>query len=164
MPNNLSDLMKQGMRQWVSGVAIITTLDENGRPHAMTASSFTSVSDSPASILVCINKSARMANSLHLGKTHFCANLLSVEHEALSNLCATPDAYDQRFNQGDWDVSRTPRLNNAAAVFECVVDQLNEYGTHYVVIGRVLDVAIDARSANPLCYWDGRYRQLTQVS
>ncbi len=162
MPNNLSELMKQGMRQWASGVAIITTLDDSGHPHAMTASSFTSVSDSPASILVCINKSARMANSLHLGKTHFCANLLRAEHEALSNLCATPDAYDQRFSQGDWNVFGTPRLKDAAAVFECVVDQMIEYGTHYVVIGRVLDVAVNVEAPNPLCYCNGRYRKLAQ--
>ena len=166
MPHALSDLMKQGMRQWASGVAIVSAKDAQGHLHAMTASSLTSVSDSPPSLLVCINKNARMSSVLENGSARFCVNILAYEHEHLSNLCATPDAYDRGFNEGHWDTSTTAKLLDALAVFECVVDQRVEYGTHFIVIGKIESVAVLASSKaepNPLCYCSGGYRQLQKL-
>lgn len=155
----LADTLKLGMRQWASGVSIISARDEHGEPQAMTASSLTSISDAPASLLVCVNHSARMANVLQPG-TPFCANLLGTQHENLSNICASPDTHEQRFQEGDWNTAGVPKLNDALAVFECVVDQVITYGTHQIVIGKLTGGQAIQAPETPLCYWNGSYRQL----
>lgn len=158
---SLADAMKKGMRQWASGVSVISARDAQGQPHAMTASSLTSISDQPASLLVCINQNARMASLLQRG-IRFCANLLAENHETLSNLCASPDAQDKRFEEGRWHLAATPRLADAPAVFECEVDKVVSYGTHEIVIGKIVQVFLYEATTGPLCYWDGGYRKLEQ--
>ncbi len=155
----IADAMKKGMRQWASGVSVISTRDDQGQPQAMTVSSLTSVSDNPASLLVCINETTRMASILKKGQI-FCANLLTQEHETLSNLCASPGKQDERFEEGRWHLAATPRLADASAVFECEVDSVVPYGTHFVVIGKINQVYLNDVDASPLCYWNGGYQSL----
>ena len=42
------------MSDFATGVTVITTVDEVGQPHSMTANSFTSVCLEPPVVLVCI--------------------------------------------------------------------------------------------------------------
>ena len=164
MSNNLdqktlADAMREGMRQWASGVSIISARDDQGEPQAMTASSLTSISDNPASLLVCVNQNARMAAVLQQGQ-RFCANVLAAEHESLSNLCASPDAHEKRFESDEWLLEGTPRITSALSTFECEVDKVVTYGTHEVVIGKIIAVFTRDNEGSPLCYWNGGYRQL----
>jgi flavin reductase (DIM6/NTAB) family NADH-FMN oxidoreductase RutF len=47
-----------------TGVTIVTVLDTEGRPHGMTASSFTSVSLNPPLVLVCVDHRAQVLEHL----------------------------------------------------------------------------------------------------
>lgn len=157
---DLASQMKLGMRQWASGVSVIAARDEQGEPHAMTASSLTSVSDAPPSLLVCVNTKARMAGIVGVVGAQFSVNLLGSQHQAVSNACATPDMYDKRFTIGGWDTSTIPKLMDAPAVFECEVAEVVTYGTHLVVIGRIHNVVLHNQPSTPLCYWNGGYQSL----
>ncbi|WP_053981172.1 flavin reductase family protein [Marinagarivorans algicola] len=159
VPMDLADAMKKGMRQWASGVAVISTKDTSGLPHAMTASSLTSVTDNPPSLLVCVNKSARMAGMLTT-ETLFCANLLTEQQQSLSNACANPAEQDKRFDDASWDIQGTPRLTSASVSFECRVVNSVPQGTHNIVVGEIIAVHFNAQSTLPLCYWNGGYQRL----
>src|SRR6478609_3903628 len=50
--------LRRAFGTFVTGVTVITTLDEDGTPRGMTANSFTSVSLDPPLLLVCVGKSA----------------------------------------------------------------------------------------------------------
>jgi len=50
---------RDAMARFPSGVTIVTTYDETGRPCGFTASSFCSVSADPPLVLVCLARSAR---------------------------------------------------------------------------------------------------------
>ena len=52
------------MRHLAASVSIISAKDSGGKPYAMTASSVTSLSMEPPSILVCVNKSAGIHKAL----------------------------------------------------------------------------------------------------
>lgn len=156
---DLADAMKQGMRQWASGVAIISAKAPDGVPHAMTASSLTSVSDNPPSLLVCVNQSARMAAVLE-ANTSFCVNILTQSQQLISNACANPKQQDKRFEDESWDLSATPRLASAAVSFECKVVNSVEQGTHNIVIGEITAVHMGEQNTQPLCYWNGAYTAL----
>lgn len=155
---NLSQLMKAGMRHLVSGVCVISAAFEDGETFAMTASSVTSVSDSPASLLVCINQQVSKSEEMSSIGQRLAVNLLSSEHEEVSNLCAGRDASQDRFMLGKWgSLDGTPVLTDSLVTFLCEVDQVVTYGTHHVVICKIHDVLSREELVHPLVYAQGRY-------
>ncbi len=162
MSQNLAQAMKDGMRRLPSGVSVVSAQAPNGRKFAMTASSVTSVSDNPPSLLVCVNQNARICPILVEGQ-RFAISILGQNHEAISVLCATGDQGERRFNLGKWLVApdQTPYLQDAEAVFECEVDLVQPYGTHHIVVGKIIAVRVASSGPAPLIYLDGSYRNLS---
>lgn len=160
----LSEGLRLGMRRLASGVCVITTCSDNSR-YAMTASSVTSLSDSPASLLFCVNKTAAIQPFLKRGQA-VAINILSANQEDVSNKCAQKNAAEERFSIGDWTTDEKtglPYLLSSQAVFLCEVDNdLQEYGTHQIVIGRLNEVIIPDNDVDPLIYVDGAYQQIAQ--
>lgn len=162
MKLNLAQEMKLGMRRLVSGVSILSTHSADGVDLAMTVSSVTSLSDAPPSLLVCVQQSTRIAPTISLG-ARFVISVLKQEHRAISTICSSGDQGEYRFDIGDWErqSGRVPFLRDAEAVFECVVDALHPYGTHNIVIGRILEVRVSDAEPDPLVYHNGGYRRLS---
>ena len=157
----LASALKQGMRQWLSGVTVVTAFSDVG-PVAMTASSLTSVSDGPASLLVCINQQTSMAQCLKNG-TPVAVNILASEHEWLSNLCADPSKSDQRFSVEGWLLDGdAPVFKDSPACFEGCVSKIIPHGTHFVVIVDITGVRLAAADSSPLGYWNGGYRSIAK--
>tara|TARA_B000000477_G_C6092258_1_gene228239 strand:+ start:1720 stop:2124 length:405 start_codon:yes stop_codon:yes gene_type:complete len=130
--------------------------DNADNPNAITVSSVTSISMDPPSLLICINKSSRIHNSIEL-ESKFCINLLNNKQEDLSNICSDEDMYDQRFKNENWNLDGIPFLKNAQANIFCKVDKLTSYHTHTIVIGLVED-ANYADEISTLTYVDGEYK------
>jgi flavin reductase (DIM6/NTAB) family NADH-FMN oxidoreductase RutF len=154
----LKENLRQGMRRLAAGVCVIST-QVGGQRYAMTASSVTSLSDEPASLLVCVNKEASMYSLLAMGQP-FVVNVLSQSQQDVSNICAARDAGEERFACGDWrkDESDMPYLADAQVNFFCRVDNDNyNYGTHNIVIGCLEKTIISTDTANPLVYVNGAY-------
>ncbi len=158
----LNEGLRLGMRRLASGVCVVTTCEGSAR-YAMTASSVTSLSDNPASLLLCVNKTAAMQPFLVKGQP-LAVNILSADQQDVSNKCAQKDAAEERFGVGEWaehEPTKLPYLPSAQAIFFCQVDNENhEYGTHQIVIGRLTDLIIPEIEVNPLIYVDGAYQQL----
>ncbi|WP_299975140.1 flavin reductase family protein [uncultured Pseudoteredinibacter sp.] len=155
---DLGAAMKAGMRRLASGVAVVTCRDEESGRQAMTASSVTSVSDSPASLLVCVNKATTMAASLQPGVA-FAVNILSADQQDISNACAGGEQGEGRFTIGQWqdNAEQVPLLKGSQVSFSCKVDQVHSYGTHDIVIGQIDGVCLDNDQFAPLIYGDGGY-------
>ena len=96
----LQDNFRKAMRSYVYSVSILSNANANANAnseyHAITVSSVTSVSLDPPSLLVCINKSASIHNSIVIG-SKFCINLLTKDHEELSNICSSYENENKRF-------------------------------------------------------------------
>jgi flavin reductase (DIM6/NTAB) family NADH-FMN oxidoreductase RutF len=163
MTQKLVQAMKSGMRRLPSGVCVVSTQAADGRKFAMTASSVTSVSDNPPSLLVCVNQQARICPVLTPGQ-RFAINILGRGHQDISVLCATGDQGEKRFNLGQWLLApdKIPYLQDAEAVFECEVDLVQPYGTHHIVVGKIIAVRVASSGPAPLVYLDGSYRNLSQ--
>jgi flavin reductase (NADH) len=159
----LGEDFRLGMRRLASGVCVVST-KANGQRFAMTASSVTSLSNSPASLLVCVNASASIQPFLVKGQP-FTVNILGTDQEQISNNCAGSCDGDERFTIGQWsdpDEDGAPFLKQAQAVFFCDVDNENyQYGTHHIVIGRLTSVLIPEVDFAPLVYANGKYQRLS---
>lgn len=160
--NQLSQLMKLGMRRLAAGVCVLSTRTDSDELFAMTVSSVTSVSDSPASLLVCINKQVSQQGHLSTLGNEFAINILAEDQQDVSNICAGREVGRDRFGIGSWAQNNhgIPYLTDAQAVFFCRADMASVYGTHHIVVGLIHDVKVTGESLAPLIYIDGRYASL----
>ena len=128
----------------------------------MTATSVSSLSADPPTLIVCVNRSASIYPSLAHGQL-FAVNVLAAEQSDIANHFAGRTGVNgaDRFQAGAWRsrAGGPPLLRDAAAVFECEVEDLLERHTHAIMIGRVVESFSAARSA-ALVYWRGDYDRL----
>ena len=153
---SIQDNFRLAMRRYIYSVSIMSNKNNKDNPNAITVSSVTSISMDPPSLLICINKSSRIHDTIELG-SKFCINLLNSNQENLSNICSDEDMYDQRFKDENWNLDDIPFLKNAQANIFCKVDKLTSYHTHTIVIGLVED-ANYADEISTLTYVDGEYK------
>ena len=113
--SSVSEQLKRAMRSLAQSVVVITTA-AGGTRHAMSATSVTSVSLDPPSMLFCMNRTASSHPTLAAG-AGFCINLLGMHHEPLARLCSGSAKGEARFAEGVWehDEDGIPYLSDAQA-------------------------------------------------
>ena len=143
-----------------TAVTVITApADAAGFP-GMTVGSFLSVSlDPPLVAFLPAKSSGTWPRIERTGR--FCANILA--HDQIDHCTAffSRDATD-RFAGIDFRLSITgaPILTDCLAWTDCAIEAVHEAGDHWMVIGRVTDLAVE-RSGDPLLFYQGRYRELS---
>ncbi|KAK0341900.1 hypothetical protein LTR94_024509 [Friedmanniomyces endolithicus] len=150
--------LRDALGCFATGVTVVTTTDEQGRPIGLTANSFSSVSLDPPLILFCLAKSSSNLERFRQAE-HFAINVLHIGQQPMSGAFARANA--ERFDGIAWEVWETgaPILSGSLASFECLTDQVVEAGDHLVFIGRVTRARFEPRR-DPLLYFRGRYRRL----
>ena len=154
---------RSAMRRLTGGVSVITAgrgKDISG----MTVTSVSSLSVDPPALIVSIN---REASSWPLVKRYgfFGVNILTSDQIDIAERFTGKGGLKgaARFAGADWTTraSGVPLLVGALAAIDCEVEDVVERHSHAIVIGRVLDVAVSARTA-ALAYWQGRYVAIDQ--
>jgi flavin reductase (DIM6/NTAB) family NADH-FMN oxidoreductase RutF len=159
----IAEYMRQGMRHLASGVAIVSTRSKTGDRYAMTVSSVTSLTDSPPSLLVCINQTAQTHKVLQ-DEDQFSVSILAHHQREISERCATAMEMAARFDIGQWrdhGDSQIPYLDDALSVFFCRAGERINYGSHMIVIGNIESVVLATVEVEPLVYCRGKYCSLT---
>ena len=151
-------LFRSGMARLGAAVSIVTTDGPAGR-HGMVASAVSSVTDSPPTLLVCVNRNTR-SNAIIAANGVFCVNVLADEQSDHADRFCAPLTADEKFSDIDtrWERLSTaaPALLDALACFDCRVDQVLEVGTHSIFIGAV-DAIHLGENRSPLLYFERRY-------
>ena len=151
----IQDNFKKAMRSYVYSVSIMSNIDDNKNLNAITVSSVTSVSIDPPSLLVCINKTAGIHDSI-VKDSKFCINLLKKSQQDISNLCSSFQEEENRFKNDQWDRTDIPFLKNAQANIFCKVDEIISYHTHSIVVAKVTESKY-SNDIDTLIYVDGSY-------
>ncbi len=152
-------LFKSVLRQWASGVTIVTTRSGE-RVFGMTASAFSSVSLEPPLVLVCIEKKAHTLPWIAESGV-FAVNVLADDQHELSNRFATEGNESVRFEGLACRGGPTgaPWLPGTVAVLDCRVAAAHDAGDHWIYVGAVEAAELAAGRA-PLLYYDAHYRSL----
>ena len=128
---------REAMKVLASGVAVVATTDDQHMPIGMTATSLTSFSADPPSILFCANRSGSMAPHLAPGRvvgiSILAGNQADVA-EAFAGVTGLRGAH--RFSAGNWVRGRldVPILLGARCAIECSIDEVIHRHTHRIVI------------------------------
>lgn len=128
---------RNGMSRLGAAVNLITTDGAAGR-HGITVSAVCSVTDTPPTLLVCINRNA-YAHDAFIANHVLCVNVLADGHQDLSRRFARWTGED-RFAGAEWDRLATdaPVLQGAAVAFDCRIVDNQPKGTHSVLFCEVL--------------------------
>lgn len=150
---------RDAMARLGAAVHIVTTDGPAGR-HGFTASAVCSVTDSPPTLLVCLNKGSSASPAVHANGV-LCVNTLASEHEGLSNVFGGRSTVEERFAAGEWKDSATgaPMLVGAVMAFDCRIVRSVEVGTHDVLFCEVIGLA-EAGAEEGLIYFGRRYHPL----
>ncbi len=128
-----AQIFRNAMGLLGAAVNIITTDGPHGR-HGFTASAVCSVTDSPPTLLVCLNRQSG-SHLIYSGNRTIGINVLASQHEALSvHFAKSATSVEDRFAKGEWHVAETgaPLLSDALVALDCAIDQVLEVGTHSV--------------------------------
>jgi flavin reductase (DIM6/NTAB) family NADH-FMN oxidoreductase RutF len=152
---------RRALRQFGSGVTVVTTRDAAGDPIGLTVSAFCSVSLHPPLVLVCIAHHSETNQAMkHSGR--FAVNVLAEDQEEVSRRFALPGrdkVVGFAFQEGRLGL---PLVPDVLAQIECRVRSFHDEGDHAVWVGEVRAVA--SRPGRPLLYHAGTYQRLVMAS
>jgi flavin reductase (DIM6/NTAB) family NADH-FMN oxidoreductase RutF len=154
-------VFREAMSRLGAAVHIVTTAGAGGKT-GFTATAVCSVSDTPATLLVCLNRRSKSAPLLsHNGV--FCVNTLGASEEQLADVFAGKSGVhlDERFNVGEWITLKTgsPVLSSAVIAFDCRTIEIKAVASHNVFFGAVEAVRLGT-SGPVLVYHDRLYKRV----
>ena len=153
---------RNAMSLLTGAVNVVTTAGESGR-HGFTASAVCSVTDTPPTLLVCMNKASR--SHVHFIENKILTvNVLGAHHQHISNVFSSKLSSEERFEYGRWTDLKTgsPVLEDALVSFDCEIEQIQEVGTHSIFMCRVAAIQRSEQDQS-LVYFNRAYHHVGQV-
>ena len=146
------------MSEFATGVTVVTTLDDEGQVHGMSANSFTSVCLEPPLVLVCVahnTNTYRFVENRH----NFGINVLSGGQEDIGRYFARKP--EDRHGDVDYECYMTPGCNVPAlkgvlVFFGCQVVSSHVHGDHTVYIAEVKEIH-QGEGKDPLIFFQSRW-------
>lgn len=156
------EVFREGMTSLAGAVNIVTTNGPGGRG-GFTATAVCSVSDNPATLLVCLNRGASV-HQVFKQNTKVVINTLAPEHESLSNIFGGKSPMEERFAVGNWLMAEgeAPVLADAAVSFACTITEMKSVATHDVIFCQVNNIT-QRKDAGALLYLHRGYRTIAMT-
>ena len=152
---------RQAAGRFASGVTVVTTRASEGA-YGVTASSFASLSLNPLLVTVSINRSSPLLEYVRSAQA-FAVSVLSSDQQQVATYFATRGRTPEPagFSTVPTTAQQTgaPIVDSCLSWFDCTVEDVLPGGDHEILVGRV--AAAGGRTGEPLVYWSGGYRALT---
>jgi flavin reductase (DIM6/NTAB) family NADH-FMN oxidoreductase RutF len=153
-PNfNISEY-RRALSSFMTGVTVVTTIDDLGNPRGFTTNSFTSVSLNPPLVLVCIAKAAGSC-SVFTDADGYAVNILAEDQRHAATIFASQEV--DRFSCVEWSIgpAGNPVFSDAASWVDCSLYNRIDAGDHWILIGQT--VGFDSKAKPLLGYGRGSY-------
>ena len=155
---------KQAMRLLAGGICVVTAGEGEGRT-GLTATSPTSFSADPPSVLFCVHRDSSAAPVI-AAERRFGLNILSADQRDVADRFAGKGGLkgEDRYRGAKWRTLKTgvSLLDGAPAALDCEVEDIIERHSHLIVIGRVVDALTPGRGG-ALLYRNGAYERLDDI-
>ncbi|MBD1550323.1 flavin reductase [Pseudomonas typographi] len=150
---------RDAMARLGAAVHVVTSAGTAGAT-GFTATAVCSVTDTPPTLLVCLNRNAS-AYAAVVENGVLCVNTLASTQQALSQAFGGKTLMAERFAHGQWTTLQTgaPVLHGAIANFDCRIVNVLQIGTHDVLICEAVAILSETESPG-LLYVDRNYHSL----
>ncbi|GEM79688.1 4-hydroxyphenylacetate 3-monooxygenase, reductase component [Vibrio superstes] len=157
---SLQQEFRNAMSKLAAAVNIVTTGGDAGTV-GITATAVCSVTDSPATLLVCVNRNSA-SNEIFKKNGRLCINVCASEQQEMSKHFAgmTGLEMSERFKLPGWHLNehQVPVLRGALTTLEGKISDTTEVGTHTVFFLEVEAIATQDKDA--LMYFDRQFMEL----
>ena len=158
------EAFRGAMGRFATGVTVITARGRH--PHAMTANAFASVSLDPPLLLVCLEQDARVHDAV-LEDGRFGVSVLGADQTRISDWLATRGrplvAQLSQVPVVTGAVLGLPLVVGSLVRLECEVQAAHPAGDHTIVVGAVRGLGTGPLTADPLVWFAGGYRTLSEA-
>ena len=157
-PAGAREAFKSAFMRFAATVSVITYPGTDGEPAGMTATSISSLSLDPLSLLVCVNRENRSHAEITSAGV-FGVNMLSVTQQNIAEHCSRPGAAKcipaAWLSESDGHV---PVIAGTLAHLGCALEQTHDASTHSIFVGHVRNVWLGP-DEHPLMYSKRAYRR-----
>ena len=154
---------RNAMSLLTGAVNVVTTIGASGR-YGFTASAVCSVTDSPPTLLVCMNKASH-SHAHFIENKILTVNVLGAHHQPVSIAFSSKMDSEERFKHGVWRKLKTgaPVLEDSLVSFDCQIEQIQEVGTHNIFICRIVAIQQNQQDQG-LVYFNRAYHPVGQAA
>ncbi|GAA1098742.1 flavin reductase family protein [Tsukamurella spumae] len=147
------DMMKQVNRRFISGVTVVTAIDD-GVPRGLAVNAFSSISLDPPTVMVAVQHTSSTHDCL-FRTDHLAINILSTAQLDVVTRFATKS--DDKFAGVDWEPGPhgSPLLARSAAQMETRIRERLHASTHTIFICRVVHATVT--DIAPMVYSAGMF-------
>ncbi|STZ77068.1 4-hydroxyphenylacetate 3-monooxygenase, reductase component [Bergeriella denitrificans] len=160
--HTLKSAFRDAMASCAAGVHVITTDGAAGR-YGITMTAVTSVTDTPPTIMLCINSEAAIIPILSANRD-LCINTLSDGQQDIAEHFAgmTNLSPEERFEYHIWHRGQTGQLEveGALAHLHGSIVSHSQVGTHYVFFVELNEIKVNEAHPPALLYFRRRFRSL----
>ena len=156
---------RNAMAHMSAAVNIVSSDGEAGRC-GITATAVCSVTDTPPTVMVCVNRNSAM-NAVFKANGRLCVNVLSgAQEEAAKHFAGmTGVAMEERFALDPWSTGSQglPVLDGALANLQGRIVESQEIGTHSVLLVELDDIEVRAEG-DSLVYFSRAFRRVERAA
>lgn len=147
------DVMKLVNRQFITGVTVVTTMDDD-KPRGLAVNAFSSISLDPPTVMVAVQRTSSTHDCLFRAE-HLAINILSTDQLDVVNVFATKS--DDKFADLDWQPGPfgSPLIAGSGAQMEVEIRERLQASTHTLFVCRVVHATVSDR--HPMIYSGGRF-------
>jgi flavin reductase (DIM6/NTAB) family NADH-FMN oxidoreductase RutF len=138
-------VMKQVNRQFITGVTVVTAIDDD-EPRGLAVNAFASISLDPPTVMVAVQHSSSTHDCLYRAD-HLAINILSTDQLDVVGRFAVKS--DDKFAGLDWVPGPfgSPLIERSAARMEVEIRERLRASTHTVFMCRVIHAEVSERDA-----------------
>lgn len=152
-------LFRDAMANLAAAVNIVTTGGDAGTV-GITATAVCSITDTPATIMVCVNKNSA-SNEIIKSNQHLCINVCAAEQQQMSLDFAgmTEMTMEERFANPAWSKNEAgvPVLSGCLTSLEGHVADVSEVGTHTVFMVEIDNIVVN-KGKDALVYFAREFK------
>lgn len=154
-------VFRNAMASMAAAVTVITTNGSAGRS-GITATAVCSITDTPPTIMVCINRNSR-TNATLKENQYLCVNILCAEQLEIAKHFAgmTEVPMSDRFMLHNWKEGsqQIPVLEGALANLQGKISSMSEIGTHTLFLVELSEIEIQ-ETGNSLTYFNRTFHEI----
>ena len=155
-----SSLFRKAWGNFATGAALVTTIEEDGTVHGMTANGIASISLDPMLVMVCVGHNANTLPII-IESGRYGINILSEHQESIGSFYASSTTASNH-EQGatfHFTESGTAFLDGSLSSMDCNVVRQYDEGDHTIFIGEV--DFIEVKPGRPLIFFDSKWDSLS---
>lgn len=153
---------RDSMANLAAAVNVVTTSGEAGKC-GITATAVMSITDTPPTVLVAVNKKSEM-NQVFQGNGTMCVNVLAEGQDEVAAHFAgmKGSTMEERFQDPSWEEGSLSQPVNTGAIssLEGVICKQDELGTHNLYFVELKNIVV--RPNNALLYFNRKFMSLNR--